>query len=55
VTDVEAVGGGIEAGVDRARFFVQPGAQTGIIGRLMNEATPAEIVEKGHGNENQTI
>ncbi len=46
VADVQAVGGGIEAGVDGARFFGEPGREVGVVGGLMNEVAPAEIVEK---------
>ena len=46
MADVQAVGRGIEAGVDRAWLFRQPGRQIRIVGRLMNKVTPAEIVEK---------
>ena len=46
MADVKTVGRGIEAGVNRARLFGEPGREAGIVGCLMNQVTPAEIVEK---------
>jgi hypothetical protein len=42
VADVEAIGRGIETGVNGARLFRQPFAEA-FIGRLMNEAAPLKI------------
>src|SRR5690606_14143636 len=50
VPDVQTVGRGIEADVNRARLLIEPGAK-GRIGGLMNEATPLEICEERHGEE----
>ena len=42
VADVQAVGRGIEAGVDGARLFVEPApTDAGVVGRLVDQATPA--------------
>ncbi len=43
---MEAIGRGIETGVDRARLFIQPRRQTGVIGGLVDQVSPAKIVEK---------
>ena len=47
VAHVQAVGRRVEAGVERAWLFVEPGAKRRI-GGLMDEAAPLEVCEEGH-------
>ena len=42
MADVQAVGRGIEAGVERAAVGRQPAGQVGVVGRLMDQAAPAQ-------------
>ena len=44
--DVQTVGRRIEAGVQGPRLLGEPSVHAGIVGRLMNQATPAEIGEE---------
>jgi hypothetical protein len=47
VADVQAVGSGIEPGVNRSRSLFQPLAQ-GRVSRLMNKPPPLEIIKESH-------
>ena len=45
MADVQAIGRGIEADIERARLGGQPAGQARVVSRLMNQAAPAEIGE----------
>ena len=43
IAHVHAVGGGIEADVDRPRPFLEPGLEIGVVGGLVDQFAPAEF------------